>query len=304
MSAPPLPERLPDGRLLVPMRGEGPGGVIGDGLVAHRPRPSRLPGVERLPGRLGLQPVRVAGYLGTMDNRLDNPAGRLHVILSEFSEVASNAITVGDAWRTVLGVEGEDVYSALGGVAGLLPKIEQALRASDNEDAVDSFRHYQEPLARPIMFPDRKIDAASHGLVSHDALHSLRFLAKLLSRSASEGNVPDQEALDQLRDQVKLALDTVWDADDLEPRIRQIILQRLEEVLYAIQHFKITGPDGIMSGLERLIPYVGEVEGEESKAKTSVRESFTMAWTMFKAVPTVYQTIEAGGKIVRLITGG
>lgn len=37
MSAPPLPERLPDGRLLVPMRAEGPGGVVGDGLVAIGP---------------------------------------------------------------------------------------------------------------------------------------------------------------------------------------------------------------------------------------------------------------------------
>lgn len=37
MTAPPLPERLPDGRLLVPMRAEGPGGIVGDGLVAIGP---------------------------------------------------------------------------------------------------------------------------------------------------------------------------------------------------------------------------------------------------------------------------
>ena len=37
MTMPPLPERLLDGRLLVPMRAEGPGGMVGDGRVAIGP---------------------------------------------------------------------------------------------------------------------------------------------------------------------------------------------------------------------------------------------------------------------------
>ena len=249
---------------------------------------------------------------------MDNPAGRLHVLLSEFSEVATERVSVGDAWRSVLKVEGDDVYPALGGVAGLLPKIEQALRASGNEDEVDSFRHWQEALARPIMFPDRPISNGAHALVNEDALHALRFLAKLLSRSASEGNVPDQTALEQLRDQVQAALDTVWDADDLEPAVRQIVLQRLEEVLYAIRHFKVYGPDGIMSGLERLVPLLAEEKAQEDGAtdeegdsekvdnstKGQVRAVLMTAWTMFRATPAVYASIEAGGKIYNIITSG
>lgn len=53
MSAPPLPERLPDGRLLVPMRAEGPGGVIGDGLVAIGPDHPDFQAWERLLDRPG-----------------------------------------------------------------------------------------------------------------------------------------------------------------------------------------------------------------------------------------------------------
>lgn len=34
---PPHPERLPDGRLRVPRRAEGPGGVVGDALVVIGP---------------------------------------------------------------------------------------------------------------------------------------------------------------------------------------------------------------------------------------------------------------------------
>src|ERR1035437_9744308 len=195
-----------------------------------RPRqPSRELGVtsSRSEGRLqvpGSPAPRCLGHVGSASwSELDNPAGRLHAALKAFHTHAIPNVSVQEAWSRALEVQGDDVWATLGEVATLLPRIERALIASDNADQLDAFRHWQALWAWPIFAPDRPFGNESTGLVDSGALQALSSMSSLLSRTASEGYVPNDEKVQSLRVKLDEAIERVLADDDLPADLRQIL---------------------------------------------------------------------------------
>jgi hypothetical protein len=239
--------------------------------------------------------------------RLDNPAGRLHAALTAFEVLSGQGLSVRDAWCQVLGVEGDDLWGVLGEVAGLIPRIERALHASENADQVEAFRHWQTTWARPIFAPDRPFDSDSQGLVETGALHALFGMSSLLSKTASEGFVPDKEVVKSLRAKLDEALhELAWGIDlQLPTELRQILNRRLHEMIWALDHVRLVGPDGVHAAAERLASNLS-MESQEERNRPGVKAVIAAVgavWAAFHSLPAVRDSIAAGQEILKMLGG-
>lgn len=235
--------------------------------------------------------------------RLDNPAGRLHAALTAFHTHAIPNVSVQEAWSRALEVQGDDVWATLGEVATLLPRIERALIASDNADQLDAFRHWQALWAWPIFAPDRPFGNESTGLVDSGALQALSSMSSLLSRTASEGYVPNDEKVQSLRVKLDEAIERVLADDDLPADLRQILLRRLHEMIWALDHVRVVGPDGVQAVAELLVVNVG-MPSEEHRHGPTVRVVFEVAgtvWAAFSSVAAIRNSIDAGHSLLQML---
>ncbi len=241
--------------------------------------------------------------------RLDNPAGRLHALLKEYRAVANPARTIRQTWATVLGVDPSDVAVALTEVGSLVPAIQAAVSRSGDEDQLELLDTYLWHWASPITTPDHQTGvnpSPGAALVDGGALAALGSLSTYLSLSRSEGAIPDDERQQELKAHVSGAIDELTGAIELPSEVRKLILDRLHDILWAMDRLRIGGPDAVRAAAERLAMSVA-ASPEEARRSPLVQKAVTVSgWVCaaFMSGPSLQGSIEAWPAIFKALGSG
>lgn len=232
--------------------------------------------------------------------QINNPAGRLHAILKDFEETSSNNVSVQDCWCKVLGVPRSEVLVHLGETASLITQIRRALINAGLEDNLPTYDRYADAWARPFFAPDRPMANGSHNMVDEHAMATLSLLSSLLDRVAPEGAVPDEAQLGDLRTRLSEAVEEVLADDDLPEEIRSLILARLRDMLWAVEHIHVVGPDGVKAAAERLAVALAQTESRARNKRSWGKVAFILpfAWSIFSQGKTIEDNVGAWSRMI------
>jgi hypothetical protein len=189
------------------------------------------------------------------DAPLDNPAGRLHRILSQVHDAPPNA-DIRSTFPKILGVEGASESEFLRAVVDfldLIPAAEEEVRAVADTNH-DLFLTWVEPTREiPRWFSNSAHNMATlQGILKHEHLTALRFAADLLQTRRPQPEI-DEEKLPELVDLVRRAVDAVVADTALPPLVRQQLAAKLREVEWALLHIQTTGYTGVEEALDSLL---------------------------------------------------
>jgi hypothetical protein len=83
-----------------------------------------------------------------------------------------------------------------------------------------------------------------------------------------EGRVPQQEQIADLRDSVAEAIAAVTADPNLDLNVRTLLIKRLHDVLWSLDHVQVMGADGIADACDRLamaVAWAGHKEGMQDR---------------------------------------
>ena len=216
-----------------------------------------------------------------------NPAGRLHGLLSQFG--AKENMSIQAAWASVLEVPEADLAMRLGAVASLLQDVRDAAQETQNP-AFGPIPEHLNVLSRSILPVDTALHAGvSDVLPNAQAMQMLHTLSAFLDLMAPEGRIPEQEELDELREGVGELIEEMTGAD-LPPDIRRALLHRLGDVLAALDHLKVGGPDAVRRAAEALATSTilcEEAVDDDSSLFTRIKLVAKKTWLAFTIATTL-----------------
>jgi hypothetical protein len=230
--------------------------------------------------------------------KLDNPAGRLHTLLSEFKTRAEDGTPILTQWADVLGTESpRETLVALAEVAGLIPDIERELWVAGDADQIESFKQFSGIWVNWVTFSrldgHARSTAARSQLVNDGALAALGSISSFLSLASSEGEIPSTEAVDSLREQAKTLLESVVQDGSLPPEVRRILMDYIHRLLWALDNLRIGGPEAVGAAADRLFGHLREApETTQKTAWDRIGALVCTAWTYFKMGPQVAAALD------------
>jgi hypothetical protein len=239
----------------------------------------------------------------------DNPAGRLHDLLSRLAEhPPSNPVI--DAWAEVLGVEQRDVILRLGDVANLVPQIQAAAESGNEPALVDSVTRYRDAWAKPIFPVDSAFNSELHRVLPDGpAMETLNLVSAQLHRIAPDGVVPDEVELAKLKARLREISDEIQVAEEIPVELRELIVDRLGDAVSALEHLNVGGPGAVKRAMEALIGSVLTTPENRDIAVGSqkIKKMLAIAgviWVGFTAGQEVPKSIEGWGTTIQLLTPG
>lgn len=240
--------------------------------------------------------------------QLNNPAGRLHALLTEFREVgeSSNNPSVLTIWNEVLGTESSpETLAAVARVSALLPGIEKALVATGDPEQSHAYAVYVREWAMAVLTPNQTWSQSGNGLIEEGPLATLGSISSFLSQAHPEGTVPTEEQQDELRTKFAEALDTLRGSTSLPDKVRTQMVRRFHDMLWALDHLDVEGPDGVKAAVERLASNVQMQPKavQEEIAKLDVLPTAFAAWVIFTSSPTIHAALEAWPKVFGYLPG-
>ncbi|MEU5033282.1 hypothetical protein AB0G48_03890 [Streptomyces rubiginosohelvolus] len=237
-----------------------------------------------------------------------NPAARLHAVLSLFMEQQESGQAIQTVWAGTLGVSETQVPVELCRLAGLVPQIVETVHLGADEHQVDNV-DYWSPRWAAVLTTSAQSGANATGFLKEDMLRNLGMTASYLSLVAPEGVIPDDEQLESLRGQVASLLEEARAADKLPLQLRTVLVRRLHDISYALDHVLVVGPDGVQAAVERLMCSLAASDTDGSDADgpdgilTRVRAAAGVVYGAFLFGPTAYQAIEGWGNIGQRMLG-
>lgn len=259
-----------------------------------------------------------------MTVKTDNPAGRLHAVLTKFYEhpekirqgSATDAIPsyrealIRDRISTALDIP-NNPRSLMFGLLEIHKMIDDLELILSSKEGINEIL-YLEPLRRirnAFSIIDMQITwdrSKSHPTVEKD-LTSLMFISELLSQSQPEKVVPEEEVSklqEELEALVKLVL-----SSSLSSEIKAVILSQLEAIRRALFNYRMRGFPTLQEAMEKVagsyfvnektIDTVGDKE--EVKAYKGFLSKF-VATVSFAA--NVTKLIDAAAKWLPLLSSG
>jgi hypothetical protein len=228
---------------------------------------------------------------------LDNPAGRLHNLLNAYQEEVSTSGQVKYVWSHVLGTdERVALLKAIAEMGTLVAEVYEAVSLqgrSAYQDMCDlHITHWTQP------FRDDLEASPSH--VEKAALVALNAISDFLSERASEGSLPDDEERQSLRDELLAVIEETKNTEDTPAEVRQLILERLHEIVWALDHLHIEGPGAVTAAVERLagsLVIMGREAAQSAPAKQSMSIGLKV-WCAFASGPAVQKALEAWPDVV------
>lgn len=120
-------------------------------------------------------------------------------------------------------------------------------------------------------------------------------VATHLAAVAPDGKIPDEGAREELKGQIEDLLEEVDQATDLDEIVQHLLTTRLSQVLEAIEHVRIGGPNAVRFATEALIGAIDVQRSQTWRSKTGKRVAMVLGavWFAFSAGPTVQNSLEA-----------
>jgi hypothetical protein len=239
----------------------------------------------------------------------DNPAGRLHELLRQFGEQNPDGSVLA-GWAAVLDVDEEEAILHIGPVLDLVRQIDEAVERTGEETLRDPVARLRATWARPMLAPDQQYNGKLGQVrLGKEPLQTLGLVSGQLHLLASEGEVPDSDRLNELKQQVRELVAAVRGSDDLPGEVKQAIAGRLIDVEKAIEHIHIRGPDGARIAMEAVMGAVvhsatTDPSTVRNPAMHKVMATIAAMCVVFTAGDPIQKNIEAWPKIVHEITTG
>lgn len=185
-----------------------------------------------------------------------NPAQRLYDILERHSQVVTESPTLGyvATWADVFNVEHDAVAENVAEAFGLVGEINRALAATGDAHQRAVFDHHKEAWTRAFI-PGSSgwHQVVNDGIASTDSRIALGGIASHLRSESPEGQLPTEAQQDSLRELARQAIEAVLEDETLEEQIAEVILLRLHDIIWALDHIAVKGPDGVAAACDRLV---------------------------------------------------
>lgn len=206
-----------------------------------------------------------------------NPAQRLYDILERHALSLNKQAGRGyDAvWAEVLGVAGGAVTESVAQAFGLIGEIDRALSTTGDEFQRRNFELHKENWSRAFLpMSSGRSQVVNSGETSEAARAALGGIASHLRDNLSEGRVPTEDERAELRELVSQLIEEVRVDDTLPMHIADLMLRRLHDMSWALDHIEIMGADGIASAAERMaVAYV--VAKRESRRQADQPDDYS-----------------------------
>jgi hypothetical protein len=240
-------------------------------------------------------------------SKLNNPAGRLHELLIAFRDNASTSATINTTWCKALEVEASDLLPMLGQVGSLLGEVREAVLRSGRKELAELHSQFAAAWAIPIFTHGRNPSTdASNDLVDAGALVALGSLALNFELVAPDGSVPDKELEESVRDDLRELLEQLAADGDLPAPLRAAIAARVHDILWAMDHVKIVGPDGVAAAIERLVGQLAIFAADAPSTRSAgifkrTMQAAARAWSAFRFAGEAQKAIEGWQKVFELL---
>lgn len=207
----------------------------------------------------------------------------------------------------VLNCDEDGVMFALGEVGGLLADLRRVVERLEDPGASDLLAHFGADWANVVFTPDRKMGQGSSDLVAPGGLAALGVLSSLLTSTASEGTVVDLDHVVDLRDSLNATLQEVRADTEIPADIRAILVARLHDMLWAIDHLTTVGAQGVKAAAERLAGAMAIRPDPTDRQRPIVQKVLAAAgraWTFFTLGPKAQQSLEGWNEVIGQIGPG
>jgi hypothetical protein len=141
---------------------------------------------------------------------------------------------------------------------------------------------------------------------SRQALLALGQLASQLSSALVSSKRALSEALiDELLEDIKNLLNDPNGDSDNDPEINDLVLQRLNDVAWALRNYRILGSEGLEAALDRLTMALFRTGGPTPEPGSWRGRAFAMAGKAYTAIAvpgvaySTYQALEAAEPVLR-----
>jgi hypothetical protein len=207
-----------------------------------------------------------------VDTPQDNPAGRLHWLLSTLKNFETNTPIETALARALDLLEEEDparLHEAVA-VAARWPGDAEALARGIEGQNHDLVLQWVPQVRAAVVWLGRWGHTINNAQNEYNdtTLYSLAVTADLLHRLAPEP-VIEEDSLAGLVTLVQEVMDAVVGDDELSPEAREFLLSRLIDVQNALMYFRIRGYPGVEDAMDRLVGGLVRTpaaQSEQSKA--------------------------------------
>jgi hypothetical protein len=224
--------------------------------------------------------------------RLNNPAGRLHMLLSAYQDGCAPGRSFVVVWSTVFDVRTDDVQRRLCDAVSLIPAIEAALSSVEQSDEqMELFYLHREAYVAGLIWPGGTWGSNCADVpIARADLVALGGISSFLSATAPEGEPPDEDEIAKLLQETAELITEVKEASGLSEPLRKALIRHLLALCAAIDDWRVYGAGGVTAASERIIGtlVVHGTSVNEANITTLKRvyEGAAKAWNAYVAVGT------------------
>lgn len=202
----------------------------------------------------------------------DNPAGRLHQVLSQIAHADGSQQTA-MILRDVLGTDGQpdnDLFREIAAFVDLAGETYAAIHQLEDESHGLLLRWMGRfnKLVPLLLYSGNPVNQLQEH-ITPETLFGLEICADLLHRRTPEATLTP-EKVPELIDLARQMIDAIGADDSLPTPIRLHLIGRLQEVEYALIHIRTTGYAGLESALDKLTGTVVREHQSVSKSEKTV----------------------------------
>lgn len=243
-------------------------------------------------------------------SKSNNPASRLYELLKNARGMGQDK-PIREVWATVAGISPSDYPRVLRFVADLIILSQEAKGAIENLENVDHdiylspFKNVEQALAR-INLDDRWESFSRY--LDEPTMVSLSFCADTLSRSSSNGLIPNEE-LDSLLLDIEQVLEQIINLE-LPDELRMFLVEHLEQMRAAVLSYRIFGNEGLRRALESVLGAT-ILNQEAIKRNMVIDENQKMWGDIWKIIQNLANSLNAvesikslSEPIIAFLTGG
>ena len=229
---------------------------------------------------------------------ITNSAARLHAIFARYASHRTGADTgsIMEVWRKTFGdSDYEEVRTHLMQVIALMGLVAQQLQGLEKPAYAKSFADVGPVLLACTVLPDVGTSTQlgpKHATVNTEQLNTLELLATVLGDN--RGSTPEhtEDELTDFRNQIAGALEAVRADQTLHPRIRQEVISRLHQILWALDHLDTVGPEEVIAAAER-IGFLWAYLPPEAQQSSGFQKARAAAVTVLGAFLGTAETLQA-----------
>lgn len=206
-------------------------------------------------------------------------------------------------WADVFGVEEKAVTEHVAQAFGLVGEVDRALATTGDESQRVIFDIHKDNRALAfIPQSSGRGQAVNGGRTSVSSRAALGGIASHLRDNLPPSKMPTDEEQESLRTMVRDLIELLREDESLPPHFHAEFLQRLYEMLWALDHLAIMGPEGITTAADRLMISCARTEAsvraQEEQAEGETDQTMAERSILNKAkevVTTANEAVSAPG---------